>query len=106
MFPARSNAYRNRTEKHLKTYRPKMYRNMQKAGSLNDHVESLSESIANWINASQPKEESLRSLTEEERQRELNTAFVIAESEALREYLPRDEKEEELIGPNGGYVDK
>ena len=102
---AEASDYRNRVERHLQQYRPKQYAVAKKDGSLNEHVDSLAEGIANWVNSQQPSEDSLKGLNPEERAVELNTARMFAESDALREYLPRDEASEALIGPTGGYED-
>jgi len=51
-------------------------------------------------------EQSLKDLPPNERLQRLLQAKNLAQSEALRELLPRDEASEKLIGPSGGYEDK
>ena len=60
------------------------------------------ESIAAWVN-SQIHDEQERMGPETTLRLQQSTLYS-AESDALREYLPRDERDE-LIGPSGGYED-
>jgi hypothetical protein len=79
---------------------------LRKSNELDSHVESLANSIANLVNrlerretAQQPNEDL------EDALRRQRSALMMAESDALREYLPRDEESEGKIGPSGGYED-
>lgn len=98
--------YEKRVANHLQTYRPKQYAQAKKDGSLDSQVKSLSAGIADWVNSQQPKDEDLKNLNPQERANKLRQAQMFAESDALRELLPRDEATEKLIGPTGGYEDK
>ena len=93
--------YRKRVEEHLRRYRPKEYRTAKGEGTLQSWVDNLAAGIAEWVNTQVPPEMEGQSSTNT---RERETSLAIAESEALREYLPRDENEGR-IGPSGGYED-
>jgi hypothetical protein len=66
-------------------------------------VNELAVSIANWVNSQIPRVTEGES--SEATPRKQHCALLMAESDAFREYLPRDERDEELIGPSGGYED-
>ena len=105
MFPAEAKDYQSRLENHLRQNRPRQFRQMRKDGSLSGYVLDLGQQIAEWVNSQEPSEAELKQLPAEERQQARKSAFVMAESEALRELLPRRDDEENLIGPSGGYED-
>jgi hypothetical protein len=98
-----ANQYLKRVEEHLRRHRPKEYRKLKASGELNGRVSDLADSIANWVNSQLPRVNPAEPL--EQRNRKEHTVLVLAESDALREYLPRDEKSEREIGPSGGYED-
>lgn len=98
--------YQARVLSHLQKYRPQQVAAAKKDGSLNDQVQSLSTGIADWVNSQLPSEESLQGLSPQDRAKQMNQATMFAESEALRELLPRDEESEKQIGPTGGYEDR
>jgi hypothetical protein len=107
VFPAADpQDYEKRVLRHLKECRPKEYARRKKDGSLNSYANSLAEGIADWVNSQLPKAEDLKSLGPAEQAWRFQEARMFAESDALREYFPRDETTEKEIGPNGGYVDR
>lgn len=90
-------------EEHLERHRPKEFRELKASGALSRSVKELAEAIADQVNAELPEVSQAEPL--EKRLQKERTALVMAESEALRMYLPMAESEEAKIGPNGGYVD-
>lgn len=97
--------YGQRVLTHLRRYRPKQYAAAKRDGSLREQVKSLAESIADWINSQLPSEDNLKGLSQHEKLRKHIEALRFAESDALRELLPRDEETDALIGHSGGYED-
>lgn len=95
--------YRSTVRAHLRRFRPKEYRRAERDGDLDRRVSDLAESIANWVNSQIPHVADGEN--SEAARRKQNSALLSAESDALREYLPRDERDDELIGPSGGYED-
>jgi len=95
--------YRSTVQEHLRRFRPEEYKRAKRDGDLDRRVNGLAESIATWVNSQLPS--VVPGESENERLRKEHFALLMAESDAYREYLPRDEREEELIGPNGGYED-
>ena len=102
---AEASDYRNRVERHLQQYRPKQYAAAKKAGHLDEQVNSLAEGIADIVNQLQPDPKELEGLSSVAKANRLASAKMFAESDAMREMLPRDEASEALIGPTGGYED-
>jgi hypothetical protein len=98
-----ANTYRNRVKEHLRHYRPTEYKEAQRRRTLDRWIDDLAQSIADWVNSQLAPSVAHSSVHQDPTIRE--TARVFAEAEALREYLPRDEREEGLIGPSGGYED-
>ena len=95
--------YRTTVKEHLRRFRPKEYKRAKRNGTLDRRVNDLAVSIANWVNSQMPH------VTEgeisEATLRKQRSALLMSESDAFREYLPRDERDEELIGSSGGYED-
>lgn len=97
---------------HPEMYHPQVSQHLQKnqpslsEGERQKQVESLSVSIADEVNRQlnqvkrKPKE-SIEAVT-----KRLQSAQILAESEAMRTFLPVDEKEAALIGQSGGYEDQ
>lgn len=102
----KSEKYQGRVLSHLRRNRPKQASRERAAGTLDETVQDYAEQIANWVNSQLPSEEFLKDMSPLDRQRELNSTKMFAESDAMREVLPRDEASDGLIGPNGGYVDR
>ena len=95
--------YRSTVQEHLRRLRPKEYRRAKRDGDLDRRVNDLADSIANWVNSQVSYEQE--GACSEATRRLQHSALLMAESDALREYLPRDERDQELIGPSGGYED-
>jgi len=95
--------YRSTVQEHLRRLRPKEYRRAKRSGDLDRRVNDPAESIANWVNSQMPR--VAEGEISEAMLRKQHSALLMAESDAFREYLPRDERDEDLIGPSGGYED-
>lgn len=97
--------YRSKVLSHLQEHCPKQYREAVKEGSLSRLVDGLCQAIANWVN-SQVKDVGPAAPGEplQNALRRQNSARMMAESDALREYLPRDEASQAQIR-DGAYVD-
>jgi len=95
--------YRTMVQQHLKRFRPEEYRRATRDGDLDRRVNDLAKAIATWVNSQLPS--NMPGESESKRLRKEHAALLMAESDALREYLPPDEREEQLIGPSGGYED-
>lgn len=97
--------YKKIVRDHLQKCRPREFARAKQDGSLNNQVSSLANTIFDIVNSQMPKPEELANLSPLERANRLSQARIFAESEAMREVLPRDEETESLIGPSGGYED-
>ena len=64
-------------------------------------MDDLALGIAEWGNTQVPPAIEGETLMEKQSR---ESSLAMAESDALREYLPRDEREGR-IGPSGGYED-
>ena len=102
---AETKDYTKLVENHLRQYRPKEYAAQKKSGDLDRQVNSLAEGIADIVNQLQPDPKELEGLSPVAKANRLASAKMFAESDAMREMLPRDEASEALIGPTGGYED-